>query len=173
MTASPPRSRDQPPPPGGDPLPLPPPPIPPPRPPGRAAAPPDNRPPSPRLLREAATSARLFLLLAICSLVMSGRPLPWGATSLLFSVPAVWVGLRALRQHRAAGSGRGSTLAVSVGVGLAAFVVASQLLNLALWPVQWDYERCRARALGVNALERCDSERVQRLSPGGLFGSDD
>lgn len=156
-----PRTRHQPPPPTGDPVRLPPP--------GQQPA--ARRTASGPELARAASSARLFLLLAICSLIMSARPLPWGATALLFSLPAVWFGVQAVRHHRTAGSGRGTTVAVSVGVGLATFVVLGQLLTLALWPVQWDYERCRAEALSVTALERCDAERADRLSPEGLLGS--
>lgn len=135
--------------------------------------PPTRATPRPELVKAATSSARLFLLLAISSLVMSGRPLPWAATSLLFSVPAVSVGVLALRRHRAAGSGPGSTFAITLGVGLAAFVVGSQLLNLVLWPVQWEYEQCRAEALSVSALDRCEDRRVERLSPQWLFGSAD
>lgn len=180
MTGSPTRSGSQPPPPTGDPVPLPPPdrgtrstsqpPAPHPAPPPPRPAPPAPRP---ELVKAATSSARLFLLLAICSLVMSGRPLPWAATSLLFSIPAVWVGIQALRRHRAAGSGPGSTFAMTLGVGLAAFVVGSQVLNLVLWPVQWEYEQCRAEALSVSALDRCEERRVDRLSPQQLFRPSD
>jgi len=105
--------------------------------------------------------------------VLSGRPLPWAATSLFFSIPAVWFGLRALRRHREAGSGTGTTFAMTLGVGLAAFVVGSQVLNLVLWPVQWEYEQCRAEALSVSAIDACEERRVERLSPQSFFGSQD
>lgn len=113
-------------------------------------------------------SVRLFALLMVCSVIVSGLQLPWSVAALAASVAAIVVGARALRtavRLRVQGLARFGLIA---GLGLAGLTLMMQLVVVASWPLQWDYQQCRAGALTQQGEAACRDQledRISRLSP--------
>ena len=113
-------------------------------------------------------SVRLFALLMICSVILSGLPLPWSVAALAASVGAMVVGVRALAtavRLRVQGLPRVGLIA---GLGLAALTLLMQLVVVVSWPLQWDYQQCRAGAITEQGQAACREEledRISRLVP--------
>lgn len=111
---------------------------------------------------------RLFALLMISSVVASSLELPWSVASVLLSVAAIVVGVRALLtavRLRVQGLPR---IGLIAGLGLAGLTLLMQLVVVASWPLQWDYQQCRAGAITEEGEAACRQElddRISRLSP--------
>ena len=141
------------------------------QPPASGARPPV--PPTPKASRPAPDPARTkeagrwlgrFALLVLASLIANGLPLPWQAGALAFSLPALVVGVLALRAVVRAGLRRLPTVMLGVGLTMTVFMVIGQIGLLALWPVQQDLQECRSRALTLSATEQCQRDFEERIS---------
>ena len=109
-------------------------------------------------------SVRLFALLMISSVIVSGLPLPWSAASVVASVAAMVVGVKALTaavRLRVQGLPRAGLIA---GLGLAALTLLMQLVVVASWPLQWEYQQCRAGAITEQGQAACRQELEDRIS---------
>ncbi len=115
-------------------------------------------------------TVRLFALLMIASVIASGLDLPWSVASILASMAAVVVGIRALMtaaRLRVRGTPR---VALIAGLGLAGLTLLMQLAVAATWPLQWDYQQCRAGAITEAGEAACQQELEERLSRLGQLG---
>jgi hypothetical protein len=123
---------------------------------------PAPRRPDPRLVRDAGRQIGRFALLVVCSLLCMSLDLPWQAAALLFSVPAVAVGLLALRDVVRAGMGAAAITFTVVGTLLAGLMVIGQVATIALPPVR-ELQECRAEALSPSAERECQRDYERRL----------
>lgn len=109
-------------------------------------------------------SVRLFALLMISSVIVSGLSLPWSAASVVASVAAMVVGVKALTSAvrlRVRGLPRAGLIA---GLGLAALTLLMQLVVVASWPLQWDYQQCLAGAITEQGQAVCRQQLEDRIS---------
>lgn len=113
-------------------------------------------------MREAGRQIGRFALLVASSFLCMSLQLPWQAAALLFSVPAVVVGVLALRAVIRAGMGAGAVTFTIVGTLLAALMVLGQVAALVLPPVR-ELQECQANALSPSAERECQSDYERRL----------
>jgi len=103
----------------------------------------------------------LFATLLVACFVTSWFPLPWSLATIPFALWAVVVGILALRHVRRTKE-KGLVLPLLiVGLLSATMLVLSTAATLLVWPVQREWQECRAGAVTLEALEECD--RQQRV----------
>jgi hypothetical protein len=107
----------------------------------------------------------------LASLLCSSLRLPWQAAAILFSVPAVVVGVLAVRAVVRARM-RGPTIAFTViGVVMAALMALGQAVLLIFWPLQQDLQECQEAALTRSAERQCQQDYERRLDDLSRFQS--
>jgi uncharacterized membrane protein YgcG len=124
-----------------------------------------------RASRRAADLLPVFAVLVLGALVLQTTPLPGRLVGIPFAAGALWTGARllhALAVVRRAGRPARGWLAVAIGLGLSTLLLVLLAVQLALYPVIAEDERCRAGATTHQAEERCAEETRRRL--GGLSG---
>ncbi|MBC7290811.1 MAG: hypothetical protein H5T83_05685 [Actinotalea sp.] len=147
---------------------------------GRGAArPTPQRPPEdPAAYAALRSRLGLFVLLLAASLVVLMLPLPFQAASVVFSVWAVVVGIRAVVGAWRAGIRRAAVPLAAGLVGVALWSTLSMGVQLALWPVLVERQDCLRSALTTSAREACEEryqqqvqERLSRLQQQAPAGS--
>lgn len=114
------------------------------------------------------SGVRMFALLMICSVIAAGLELPWSVAAIGLSIGAIVVGARAVVLAARMSVQGLAKVGLIGGLALAALTLLMQLAVVASWPLQWDYQQCRAGALTEQAEIDCRTEledRISRLSP--------
>ncbi|MFP5346724.1 MAG: hypothetical protein ACLGIA_06835 [Actinomycetes bacterium] len=130
-----------------------------------------QRPRDPQAGQHAARMVGRFALLVLASLVCTNLRLPWQAAAVLFSVPAVVVGILAVRAIVRAGMRGPLVVLTSMGVVMAVVMAIGQLGLLIFWPLTAQLEECQAGALTQTAKRQCMQDYERRLQDLTSFGN--
>ncbi len=105
----------------------------------------------------------LFATLLVACFVTTWLPLPFSLATLVFAGWALVIGIMTLR-HVLRAKERGIVVPLLVvGIFSSVMLVASTGTVLLVWPVQQAWQECRAGAVTVEAVERCDRQQRQDL----------
>jgi len=105
----------------------------------------------------------LFATLLVACFVTSWLPLPYSLATIVFAGWALVIGIMTLRHVRRAKTGGVVVPLLVVGIFSAVMLVVSTGTVLLVWPVQQAWQECRAGAVTVEAVERCDRQQRQDL----------
>jgi len=103
----------------------------------------------------------LFATLLVACFVTSWLPLPFSLATVAFAGWALVLGIMTLRRVLRAKERGMLVPLLAVGVLSALMLVLSTGAVALVWPVQQAWQECRAGAVTVEAVERCD--RQQRI----------
>ncbi|NUU18205.1 hypothetical protein HP550_13190 [Cellulomonas humilata] len=140
-----------------------PPPMPMPVPRTPVALEPEPQPPDPVLTARAAGLTRLFGVLVLASVLVATLPLPWQAPALLFALPALVVGVRALGVAARART-RGLVPLLAAGVVVALLWTTALGVMAYTWPALLAQQKCLEGALTISATSTCESQYQKELS---------
>lgn len=105
-----------------------------------------------------------FAMFMVATLLTMVLPLPWKVGAVVLGIGAVVAGARALATAWR-GKVRGAVPALlGAGVAFAGLLVVSQLLLLALWPLEVERQECLRRALTVSAQEACEQQFTESVT---------
>jgi hypothetical protein len=113
----------------------------------------------------AASRRRLFGVTLIATVAVTVLPLPWRLSGLVFAGIAGWAGvtlLADLTTLRRAGGAAPGWLSVIAGLGLATFMIMRFGLEIALYPMLADHERCLSQAITHLDRQQCQTTLEQR-----------
>ncbi|MDQ1287577.1 MAG: hypothetical protein QG622_1142 [Actinomycetota bacterium] len=119
----------------------------------------------PEVVDRAARRFKLFGVALVATLVVAGLPLPARLTGLGFAGLAIWAGIRLLLDLtavRRAGQPTAGWLTAAAGLGLAVLMFLRFGLEITVYPLLAEQERCLSGAITHQDRDDCRIQFEQR-----------